>query len=457
MFKSTATYRSRRAIIASFLMVIMLMLAACAPAATATLAPTDVPTSVPPVPTDTMAPVPTNTPAAMGVQVNLATKDVVGSYLVDSKGFSLYFYTKDTPGVSACTSAGCLKAWPILEATGDPVGGQGVTGKLGVITRTDGKKQVTMNDLPLYYYTPDKAAGDITGQGVGGVWYLADATGAMIKVGAATPAPTNTPAAASSGVQVNLGTKDGVGSFLVDGKGFSLYLFTKDTAGVSACTSAGCLSAWPILEATADPVAGTGVTGKLGVITRTDGKKQVTINDMPLYYYTPDKAAGDINGQAVGSVWYLADPAGALIKTSPTTPVSTNTPASASGVQVNTSTKTGIGSYVVDGKGISLYFFTKDTAGVSACTSAGCLSAWPILEATGDPIAGQGVTGKLGVITRTDGKKQVTLNDMPLYYYAMDKAAGDTTGQGVGSVWYLVDPSGAMIKASSGGGYNYGG
>jgi predicted lipoprotein with Yx(FWY)xxD motif len=126
--------------------------------------------------------------------VNLTTNAGLGTFLVDGKGMTLYIYTKDTSGVSACTSAGCLQAWPILEATSDPVAGQGVTGKLGVITRSDGKKQVTYNDMPLYYFAADKAAGDTNGQAVGGVWYVLDASGMMIKTGGA-PAPTvtNTP------------------------------------------------------------------------------------------------------------------------------------------------------------------------------------------------------------------------------------------------------------------------
>jgi predicted lipoprotein with Yx(FWY)xxD motif len=46
---------------------------------------------------------------------------------------------------------------------------------------------------------------------------------------------------------------------------------------------------------------------------------------------------------------------------------------------------------------------------------------------------------------------QVTINGMPIYYYSKDQAAGDITGQGVGGVWYLVSPSGEMIKSAAGG------
>ncbi|MEE9096499.1 COG4315 family predicted lipoprotein [Pseudarthrobacter phenanthrenivorans] len=109
-----------------------------------------------------------------------------------------------------------------------------------------------------------------------------------------------------------------------------------------------------------------------------------------------------------------------------------------------------VGSIVVDAKGMSLYFFTKDTkdSGTSACTGS-CLVQWPPLTTASGSPAAEGVTGKLGTISTPDGKKQVTLNGMPLYYFAKDAKPGDILGQGVGGVWYLSDPSGAMIKAAN--------
>jgi predicted lipoprotein with Yx(FWY)xxD motif len=109
------------------------------------------------------------------------------------------------------------------------------------------------------------------------------------------------------------------------------------------------------------------------------------------------------------------------------------------------------GQIVVDGKGMSVYYYTKDTkdSGTSACTG-GCLAAWPPVTTTSATPSVEGVKGTVGTIATPDGKKQVTINGMPIYYYAKDKAAGDITGQGVNSVWYLVAPSGAMMTASPG-------
>src|SRR6476620_6289647 len=98
-----------------------------------------------------------------------------------------------------------------------------------------------------------------------------------------------------------------------------------------------------------------------------------------------------------------------------------------------------LGPILTDPKGMTLYLFTKDTPGVSACYG-GCATAWPPLIASGDLSLPAGTPGTLGTITRTDGAKQVTYNGAPLYYYATDKAAGDTTGQNVGKVWFVVAP-----------------
>lgn len=105
-----------------------------------------------------------------------------------------------------------------------------------------------------------------------------------------------------------------------------------------------------------------------------------------------------------------------------------------------------LGTIVVDGKGMTVYVFDKDTADSGASTCEGdCLAKWPAVVATSEKPEATGVTGTVGEITRTDGTKQVTLNGLPLYYFAGDAAAGDTTGQGLGGVWWVVAPTGDKI------------
>lgn len=107
------------------------------------------------------------------------------------------------------------------------------------------------------------------------------------------------------------------------------------------------------------------------------------------------------------------------------------------------------GKIVVDGKGMSVYFFTKDVkdSGTSACAGA-CVAMWPAVTTTSAAPSVEGVTGTIGTITTADGKKQLTINGLPVYYFANDKAPGDILGQGVNNVWYLVSPAGEMLKGA---------
>jgi predicted lipoprotein with Yx(FWY)xxD motif len=111
-----------------------------------------------------------------------------------------------------------------------------------------------------------------------------------------------------------------------------------------------------------------------------------------------------------------------------------------------------LGAFVTGKDGMTLYMFTADSGGKSAC-SGDCAAAWPPLTvaAAADVAAGSAVTGALATITRDDGTLQVTLGGLPLYYYSGDKAAGDTTGQGLFEKWYLVSPAGTAIQAPPGG------
>jgi predicted lipoprotein with Yx(FWY)xxD motif len=107
-----------------------------------------------------------------------------------------------------------------------------------------------------------------------------------------------------------------------------------------------------------------------------------------------------------------------------------------------------LGQILVDGKGMTLYLFEKDTGTTSTCNGS-CADFWPPVTTTGAPNAGQGVmAGKLGTTTRSDGKTEVTYNGHPLYYYSGDKKPGDVTGQGLnafGALWYVLSPGGKAI------------
>ncbi len=105
-----------------------------------------------------------------------------------------------------------------------------------------------------------------------------------------------------------------------------------------------------------------------------------------------------------------------------------------------------LGSILVDGQGNTLYLFTSDTQEEPSTCTGGCAGAWPAL--TGTVTAGEGVDESLiGTVANEDGTEQATYNGWPLYYYAQDTAPGDTNGQGVGGVWWVVDAEGNAIES----------
>jgi predicted lipoprotein with Yx(FWY)xxD motif len=108
--------------------------------------------------------------------------------------------------------------------------------------------------------------------------------------------------------------------------------------------------------------------------------------------------------------------------------------------------ETSLGTVVVDGKGMTAYYFLKDTkgSGTSAC-SGDCAAAWPAITTENATPTVTGVTGEVGTITGADGKLQVTIDGRPIYTFAQDKAPGDVNGQGLNSVWYVIAPDGTEI------------
>jgi predicted lipoprotein with Yx(FWY)xxD motif len=109
---------------------------------------------------------------------------------------------------------------------------------------------------------------------------------------------------------------------------------------------------------------------------------------------------------------------------------------------VDVSQNATLGSILVDSKGMTLYLYTTDTPNTSNCYGP-CAVAWPPLLTSGAPIAGTGANASmLGTTTRTDGTTQVTYNGLPLYYFQTDKVPGDTTGENVQGVWFVVTPAG---------------
>ncbi len=245
---------------------------------------------------------------------------------------------------------------------------------------------------------------------------------------------------ASSGVQAQLvtSTVEGLGAVLTDAAGHTLYRYAKDSAKPSRAACADtCAQAWPPLLSDS-PALAAGVDAQLvGLVTRPDGRKQVTVAGWPVYTYAKDTGAGVALGQNVSADWAAITPAGEKAAASaPTT--------------LGTTDIGGLGPVLTDQVGRTLYLFTKDgkDSGQSTCDGA-CAKTWPPLLVDGRITVAQDIdTGLIGQISRADGRKQVTVGGWPVYTYAKDGAPGEATGHGAGNTWYAVEPSGCKVDPS---------
>ena len=111
-----------------------------------------------------------------------------------------------------------------------------------------------------------------------------------------------------------------------------------------------------------------------------------------------------------------------------------------------------LGDIVVDGNGMTVYYFKKDTKGESASTCTGaCATYWPPVTTSGTPKL-SGVSGTVGTIDEPNGAKQVTIDGLPIYTYAGDAKPGDVAGQGsdgFGAKWWVIAPDGSEITKSA--------
>ncbi len=172
---------------------------------------------------------------------------------------------------------------------------------------------------------------------------------------------------------------------------------------------------------------------------------------------------------ALLGVALLVSACGSSSSSSSTASAPASTPASssgsASGVSIS-AVKGSVGTYLAGASGRALYLWAADANGQSRCSGA-CAKVWTPVSASTIPTAASGVNASdLGMITRSDGTKQLTYKGHPVYYFAADSGPGTTKGQGTnsfGAKWSLVAPSGAAITSgssatttSSGGGYSSG-
>jgi predicted lipoprotein with Yx(FWY)xxD motif len=151
-------------------------------------------------------------PSPMSATIKVANTARFGAILTDGNGRTLYRFTPEKDGRVVCTGA-CATLWfPVLAPTGQTsLTSVALPGKLGTVTRPDGKTQAAYNEFPLYTYSGDTKPGDINGQGFMGKWFVVpevfpqdadnDADGTAAAAPSATPRPSAAPAATPAPVR----------------------------------------------------------------------------------------------------------------------------------------------------------------------------------------------------------------------------------------------------------------
>ncbi|ROR66923.1 COG4315 family predicted lipoprotein [Agrococcus jenensis] len=162
------TSRTTTAALAAGLLVIAL--AGCASPSTDSSSP-------PPVSPSEEAPSSSSEEPSTSAMLMVADSDV-GEIVVDGDGMTVYMFDNDTQGAGASVCEGdCATNWPAVTTESEAPEVEGVTGEVGTIEGVDGATQVTLNGWPLYSFAGDSAAGDVAGQGVGGVWWVLSTAG----------------------------------------------------------------------------------------------------------------------------------------------------------------------------------------------------------------------------------------------------------------------------------------
>jgi predicted lipoprotein with Yx(FWY)xxD motif len=153
------------------------------------------------------------------------------------------------------------------------------------------------------------------------------------------------------------------------------------------------------------------------------------------------QAHNTAGGAGAGQVAATANPPGPGVAPSSAAPV-----VEPVGITTNKLVATTIpkmGKVVTDAKGWALYRFDKDTANPSKSNCTGtCAQVWPPMLTDGNPVLDGVDPAKVGVITRDDGGRQLTLGGWPLYRYVGDPKPGAWKGQGVSHTWWVSDPTG---------------
>ncbi|TWV98784.1 hypothetical protein [Chitinophaga pinensis] len=250
--------------------------------------------------TPTPPPVPQKT-------VKVASNTTFGAIMTDSTGKTLYFFSNDAQGTPTCKD-GCAAVWPTfyVEESALTIDSSLNKADFTTVTRPDGTKQTAYKGWPLYYYAQDAAAGEVKGDNVGNIWFVAKPDYSVMVANFQLHGNDGKDYVLDNTGVIAAGT--GASKYLVDDRGLTLYKFSNDKAGTNNFTNNDDThnAIWPIYEVSEVKNVPTGFNKTDFAIITVLGKKQLTYKGWPMYYFGQDaKVRGANKGVSVPApnVW----------------------------------------------------------------------------------------------------------------------------------------------------------
>jgi len=244
--------------------------------------------------------------------VKLASSTTLGQYLVDKDGNTLYMFANDYNGRTSCTG-GCANVWPYFYVPNltQSMLGDGLNISDFDTINVNGISQTRFKTWPLYYYAPAvnsvnirEPAGEITGDGLNNVWFVAKPNYSIMCA--------NAQLVGNDSKNYTGAFVEGIGktNYFTDGKGVTLYVFSKDSLNHNKFTKSDFSnnSVWPVYETSEKIVPSTLNQTLFGTIT-VFGRTQLTYKGWPLYYFGQDNLVrGNNKGVSVPTpgIWPVA-------------------------------------------------------------------------------------------------------------------------------------------------------
>ncbi|HEY6901188.1 MAG TPA: hypothetical protein VI233_11115, partial [Puia sp.] len=186
-----------------------------------------------------------NPPAVPKIQIQLRDDSKFGKILTDSNGRSLYFFSNDAGDTSTCYGS-CQTAWPVFYVDNPTLADGLKSSDFGTTTRRDNSKQLTYKGWPLYYYFQDAQPGDVKGDPIDRIWYVAK-TDYTVMIANAQLVGSDKNRYDSL---YNLVTPPATSltRYLVDFNGHTLYNFKNDSFNINKFTKADYSNnaSWPV-------------------------------------------------------------------------------------------------------------------------------------------------------------------------------------------------------------------